>query len=57
MIEYLTISLTIILAIIAMTGPIQAMAYRLEDRVEHELSPGHSDTIDRYLKGWNWPSR
>jgi len=48
-VEYLAVSLTIILAILGLAGPIQTMADGLMGKTEHQLTRTDHGTVDSFL--------
>ena len=48
-VEYLAISLPILLALLALAGPIQTMATNLMGKVEHQLTRTDHGTLDAFL--------
>ena len=49
-VEYLAISLTVILALLALGGPITTMANGLMGKVEHQLTRTDHGTVDNFLR-------
>lgn len=48
-VEYLAISLPILLALLALAGPISTMADGLMGKVEHQLTRTDHGTVDAFL--------